>query len=120
MIGRLDCGRQGQMSHDSPLFLWKRLRRDRVGHEYTPSPARAPTHNAQARRVFNSKDTSWMSQPALLWNNAGRAPTLHSWIEIELEEVFEGYYVDRSFVVRTNCLDANGDNEVDSGFEHRF
>jgi len=61
-----------------------------------------------------------MSCAAHLGDDASRAPTFHRWVEIELEKVFEGYYVDRGLVVRTNCLDASGDNDVDSGFEHRL
>jgi hypothetical protein len=58
--------------------------------------------------------------PKTLGNNAGSAPTLHRWIEMELEEVFEGYYVNSSLVVRTNSLDAGWHNNVDPRLEHRL
>ena len=53
-------------------------------------------------------------------NNAGRTPTFHSGIEIKPKKVLEGYYVNCSLVVGTNCLDAGGHYNVDPRSQHCF
>jgi hypothetical protein len=53
-----------------------------------------------------------------LGNHAGGAPTLHGWVEIELEEVLEGDHVDRSLVVGAKCLYTSRHNNVNPRLEH--
>jgi hypothetical protein len=72
-----------------------------------PSPA-----SFAGRRIYGiARSGEWNSRKGRAYPGAARAqrrraPAFHSWIEIELEEMFEGYYVNRSLAVRANRLDA--------------
>ena len=53
-----------------------------------------------------------------LSNNTCGAPSLHSWIEIILKEVFEGYYIDCGFVVGTKRLYPSRHDDIDPRLQH--
>jgi hypothetical protein len=57
---------------------------------------------------------------AMLVHHSGCAPSLHSWVEVKLEEMFEGDDVDRSFIVGAQGLDAGGHDDVNPRLKHGF
>ena len=54
----------------------------------------------------------------VLLRHPGRSPSLHGWIEVVLEEVFEGYDVYRSLIVGADGFYTSGNDDVNPRLKH--